>query len=333
MVERSGNGNLLIPLNLSLLSLNRNLQHSADSKDTSLWRVDNGSEALNSGVHAQVGDGEGSALVLVGLELAIAGLGSKRFDLRRDGLEALAVGILDDGGHEAGGGGDGDGNVSVRVLADNTLLLEPGRVDGGDLEESGGDTLDEEVVDGELILAIPGRSVEGLAELEELGDGEVGRDVVVGVGDLGLSEPRGDNLAHVGEGNVDKGGASGDASGSASSASSSARWLVFLDISLGDPSVLASALDVIEWDALLRSDAPGERGSKDPVTALQRSLQLSTTRLGLLSRWSRGGLRLGLWLLLLLLGLLLLWWGRLLGSSGILNAKVLEGLNIGGILN
>ena len=71
--------------------------------------------------HAQVGDGERTALVLFGLELAVLGLGGERLDFGRDAGETLAADVLDDGGDQTGRGGDGDTDVG---------LLEPVRAEG-----------------------------------------------------------------------------------------------------------------------------------------------------------------------------------------------------------
>lgn len=96
------------------------LGRGANGEDTRLRGVDDGREVVDA-VHAQVGDGEGSALVLLGLELAVAGLGGERLGLGRDGREALGADVFDDGGDEAVGGGDGDADVRALVPEMSTL--------------------------------------------------------------------------------------------------------------------------------------------------------------------------------------------------------------------
>ena len=86
----------------------------ADSEDTRLGRVDDGGEVVDA-VHSEVGDGEGSALVFGGSELAITGLLGQGLGFRRDGGQTLVVRALDDGGDQAGGSGDSDRDVRVLV--------------------------------------------------------------------------------------------------------------------------------------------------------------------------------------------------------------------------
>lgn len=89
---------------------------------------------------------------------------------------------------------------------DHALVLAVRGVDNGDLEEGCSDCLDEEVIDGELVLALGG-GVEGGAELQELTDREGSGDVVVGVSVLRVGETGCDGLAHGGEGGVGAGSA------------------------------------------------------------------------------------------------------------------------------
>ena len=77
-------------------------------------RVDNGGERVDTH-HTEVGDGEGSSLVLFRLEFAIASLSSEFLGLRRDGSESLATSIGDDRSDETGRSGDGNANVLSRV--------------------------------------------------------------------------------------------------------------------------------------------------------------------------------------------------------------------------
>ena len=60
-------------------------------QDAGLWWVDDGREALDA-VHAQVGDGEGPSLELLGLQLPRAGLLCQNLGLLADGPQTLGVG-------------------------------------------------------------------------------------------------------------------------------------------------------------------------------------------------------------------------------------------------
>lgn len=175
VVEAAGDDDLVIPLgNGALLGLHGDgdLAGGADSQDTGLRGVDDGSEALNGGVHAHVGDGEGTSLVLLRLELVLAGTLAKVLDLVGDAGQTQALNVLDNGGDQTGGGSNSNADVGGVVLTDDGLavLLAPAGVDLGNLQESNGAGLDEEVVDRELVLALSG-GVQGLAQLEKLGHG------------------------------------------------------------------------------------------------------------------------------------------------------------------
>lgn len=173
MVEAAGDGDLVVPLDGSLAVLvgggDSDLSGGADSQDSGLGRVDDGSEVVDGVVHAHVGDGDGAALVLLGLELAVTSLLGELLDLVGDGLEATALNAGDNRGDEAGRGGDGYGDVDGRELADN--ITTPAGVGSGDSLGSDGHGLDEEVVDRQLVLAVGG-AVQGLSQLQELGHGD-----------------------------------------------------------------------------------------------------------------------------------------------------------------
>lgn len=321
MVEAGSDDDLLIPSDTggTILVLNRdgNLLGGANGKDSGLGRVDDGSEALDGGVHAHVGDGDAAALVLLGLELAVAGLLGELLDGGRDALETLALDTLDDGGDEAVGGGDGNGNVDGLELADDTVA--PRAVDGRDALGSNTHGLDEEVIDGKLVAAI-GRAVERLAELEELADGEVGGNEEVGVLRDGLLQAGGNGLAHARDGDISV-GSGGTSSGSASKS--------LLDILLGDLATRTGALDVAQVDTLLASKSLGSR--EGVGLALEGSLEAAgeASVLGLGSGSRSGGRGAG--------GALVL--GLILGDSGgglaagILESEVLEGVDVGTLLD
>src|SRR5690242_1243598 len=128
VVKGAGDDNLVVPGDgwcavLGQLAGDGDLLCCANGDDAGLGRVDDGGEALDGGVHAHVGDGDAAALVLLGLELAVAGALAEILDLGGDGGEAEAVDVLDNGCHEADGGGDGDGDVDDVVLADDDLAV------------------------------------------------------------------------------------------------------------------------------------------------------------------------------------------------------------------
>lgn len=173
VVEAASEGDLVVPLDGGLAILvggrDSDLAGGADSQDSGLGRVDDGSEVRDGVVHAHVGDGNGAALVLLGLELAVTSLLGELLDLVGDGLQTTALNTGDNGGDEAGGGGNGDGHVDGRELADN--ITAPARVGSRDSLRGDAHGLDEEVVDGQLVLAVS-RAVQGLSQLQELGHGD-----------------------------------------------------------------------------------------------------------------------------------------------------------------
>lgn len=322
VVEATGHDDLVIPLsNGAFLGLDgdSDLADGADGQNTGLRRVDDGGEALNGGVHTHVADGEGTALVLLGLELVLASTLAEVADLVRDARQTQSVSTLDDRGDQAGGGGDGDTDIGGLVLADDNLAvdLNPARVDLGNLQESGSTGLDQEVVDGQLVLAIGG-GVQGLAELEELGDRQGGGHEVVGVLLHRLLQAVGNGLAHGADGDVLVGGASGGGG----------AGLVLLDIFLGDHTTPASTLEGLDRDALLKGESLG--GGGDGRLTVQGRLELLIGVLGLNS----GGLRRGgRSRRLSALGLLLLLGGWSSVVTSILQGEGLEGRDIGTLLN
>jgi hypothetical protein len=319
VVEASSKGDLVVKLNTGLVvGGDGNLLGGTNGEDGSLGRVDDSSEVVNSRVHAHVGDGDGTTLVLLGLELAVTSLLGKRLDLRRDSLKATALDTSNDRGDKTSRGGNGDGNVDVVKLADVTVA--PAGVDLRNLSAGNGDGLDQEVVDGELVLAV-GRGVESLAELEKLADGERAGDVEVRVGLGGLDQAVGNGLAHAADGDVLVGGSAGAGAGDGAADS-------LLDIGLSDLSVLAGTLDAIDADSLLASKSLGRGGNVGLAVESSLETALRLVLLGLRRRLGGGSrLRLGL-------GLLLLGGSGLSGvTASILDGELLESGDIGTLLN
>ena len=320
VVEAGGQPDLLIPLNtggaILVLDGDSDLLGGSDSQDGGLGWVDDGGELVNSGVHAHVGDGDGATLVLLGLELVIASLLGQLLDGVGDGLEATGLGASDDGGDEASGGGDGDGNVDGLELADG--IASPAGIDGGNLLAGNGDGLDEEVVDRKLVLALGG-AVQGLTQLQQLVDGDRAGDEEVRVGLGRLQQAGGNGLAHAAEGDVLVGGAGGSNGRAADQ---------LLDVLLGDLATLAGTLDTVEADAVLASQALGGGGSVG--LTVESGLELALGRGSLLglgggSRGGSGSRRLGL--------LLLLRGGSGGVAAGVLERELLKGGKIGTLLN
>ena len=317
VVEAGSKGDLVVELNTGLVvGGDGNLLRGTNSEDGGLGRVDDGSEVVNSGVHTHVGDGDGTALVLLGLELAVTSLLGKRLDLGGDGFKTTALDTSDDRGDKTSGGGNGDGNVDVVELADVTIA--PAGVDLGNLSAGNGDGLDQEVVDGELVLAVGG-GVESLAELEKLADGKRAGDEEVRVGLGGLDQAVGNGLAHAADGDILVGSAGGASGGAADG---------LLDIGLSDLSVLAGTLEAIDADTLLAGKSLGGSGNVGLTVESSLETALRLVLLGLRRRLG-GGSRLGLGLRLLLL--------RGSGLSGIttsvLDGELLESGDIGTLLN
>lgn len=321
VVEAGGDGDLVLPLNALGAVLvdcgDSNLLGGANGEDGSLGRVDNGGEVVDGVVHAHVGDGDGAALVLLGLELVVTGLLGELLDLAGDGREAAALNASDNGGDEASGGGNGNGDVDRGELADR--VIAPAGVDGRDLLGGNGNGLDQEVVDRELVLALGG-GVESLAELKELADRQCAGDEEVGVLLGRLEETVGNDLAHASQGNVLVGssgrGARGGRSGNG-----------LLDIFLGDLATLARALDGGKVDVVLAGKANGS-GESVGLT-VKRSLEGTAGRsvlLGLGGGGGGSGSGLGS----------LCGFGGLDGgtvATSILNGEVGEGGNVGAFLD
>lgn len=85
--------------------------------------VDDGSEIVYA-EHAQVGDGESTALVFFRLEFAFPGSPCERLRLSGDGGKAFGTGILDDRGNETVRSGDGNTNIRSLVPEDMSVGIQ-----------------------------------------------------------------------------------------------------------------------------------------------------------------------------------------------------------------
>lgn len=84
---------------------------TADREDARLRWVDDCTE-VGDVEHAQVGNGEGSALEFLWLQLSVTRFGCERLHVVRNRFDAFAVGTEDDRRDQSVVGGDGDGNVN-----------------------------------------------------------------------------------------------------------------------------------------------------------------------------------------------------------------------------
>src|SRR5690625_7494481 len=80
-------------------------------------------------VHAEIADAESAALVLVGLQRAVAGTVRQVARLASDLPDALAVGVADDGHDQSGLEVDGPADVDV-AAADDLVAVRGGVVFG-----------------------------------------------------------------------------------------------------------------------------------------------------------------------------------------------------------
>ncbi|KAH3687037.1 hypothetical protein WICPIJ_001981 [Wickerhamomyces pijperi] len=145
---------------------NSNLVDSTDGKNGGLWRVDDGGEEVHSWVHTQVGDTDGTALVFFWLQLVLLSTLAQVLNGGGDLKETLGFGILDNRGDQTGWGGNGNGDVDV------------------------------------VSVTVVGCGVEGLTELQQLGDRDGGGDNVGWVGLGGFQQTLADDLSHGGDWDV-----------------------------------------------------------------------------------------------------------------------------------
>lgn len=92
-------------------------ENRPDADDDGLWRIDDRVEELDS-VSAEVGDGDGSALVLIGFQFFTARACREIFDRLADVFDRTFLGVADDRGDETVIDGDGNGKVHGTVLDD-----------------------------------------------------------------------------------------------------------------------------------------------------------------------------------------------------------------------
>lgn len=96
------------------------LGSAADGEDARLRGVDDGSEVLDA-EHAEVGDAEAAALVLLGSELTSTSAGGKILDVVRDIRQTAGLGTGHDRGDQTVGSGNSDRDIGVVVSVQKTL--------------------------------------------------------------------------------------------------------------------------------------------------------------------------------------------------------------------
>src|SRR5699024_8706344 len=143
------------------------LHGGADGQDRSFGRVDDRGEGVDL-VHAEIADAEGAALVLVGLQRAVAGTVRQVARLASDLPDALAVGVADDGHDQSGL--EGDGQADVDVAAADDLVAAPGGVDFGVVAQGDRRCPDQEVGDAEADAVLGELVVELATEGQQLID-------------------------------------------------------------------------------------------------------------------------------------------------------------------
>src|SRR5215211_1719230 len=169
------------------------LDDAAHGDYRGLRRVDDRGEALDP-EHAHVGDGEGAALVLLGLQPSLAGALGEVLRGRGDGGEGLVGRVPDDGRYEALLQGDRHRQINLLVQLDP--LRGPEGVQVRVVPEGQRAGFHDEVVDRELYPLLLELLVELLAQRHEVVHLDLGGRVIVGDLLLGLRHPLADDPAH-----------------------------------------------------------------------------------------------------------------------------------------
>ena len=201
MVIGQGQGHALIGLDFAVHHLDAG-GGGADAQNTGLGRIDDGSEALDT--HgADVGNGEGSAGQIVGVDLAFAGFLSQLLGGFGDLLQGHLVGVEDGGNHQAALGIACEAEVYALEVLHGLAVVDQMSVQSLvlDVLQSACNSIHDDVVQGDLVHAHAfAVFLEALAQSQNLGSVEAD-----GVGQLCHGGQRshhgtGDNLAHIGHG-------------------------------------------------------------------------------------------------------------------------------------
>src|SRR5262249_36101980 len=171
----------------------------ADRQDRRLRRIDDGGKFAHA-VHAEIGDGGGTALVFIRLEPSGARARRHLLHLVRDRRQRLYLRARDERRDQAAVDRDRDGDVATLKAQD--AILRPYRIGGGHAPQRGRPCLDDEVVEGELegglAVVVLGRSRVGVfAQREKPPDLDVRGQVEMRDGLLRLHQTGGDGRAHA----------------------------------------------------------------------------------------------------------------------------------------
>ena len=174
------------------------LGDSADAQDGRVRLIDDG-QTEDGAELAGVGDGEGGAFDIFGLQFLGAGALAEVGDAALQAEEVEVAGVFEDGDDESPVEGDGDANVDLSMVAD-AIAFERGvdyrpllqRDDGGaDEKWHKGETNAVALLEAVLVLGAQG---------DDAGEIHFVHAVDVRAGAAGLDHALGDDLAHVGEG-------------------------------------------------------------------------------------------------------------------------------------
>ncbi len=167
---------------------------AADAAAGHLAGVDDGRDGVHA-EHADVAEGEASALVVVGAEALAARAGHEVGAGLGDLGQALALAVADHGDDEALV--EGHGEADVHLAAKEQGAVGPGDVHLRHGVEGDGEGAQDEVVEGDLRAA---RGVELVAEGHEGGHVHFDGEVEVWRGLLAVGEALGDDAAHGAQG-------------------------------------------------------------------------------------------------------------------------------------
>lgn len=159
------------------------LLHLVHAQNAHLGEVQDGG-GEEAALLAERGDGEGRALNVFELDLAVARVVRESLDLGADAEQRAPVGVFDDGHEQPRLGRGGDADVVVAAPHDLVGRLVEGAVQIGVALERGDDGLDDEGQETELDALGRGARLEPLAQIAQRGDvalfdeGEVGGRVL-----------------------------------------------------------------------------------------------------------------------------------------------------------
>lgn len=268
--------------NVILLVKGRDGAHAADAENGNLTLDNDGAQDGATDV-ANVGDCDGAARHVVGGELALLGKALEAVELGGNGDDVERADVLDDRDDEALGRVHGDTNVVLgahdegRLVVVGLVELDAG-VEDGELVEGEGDGLDDEGEVGELgQLAVMGVLGEDLVESTAQAH-EVGEVNLVGVEEVGDGEGARHALEHhllcLGERllrlrlNCSVGGGRSGSGGRLAAGSSVSVLDKLENVLLGDATVLAGAVNLVDVNLELLGQVADGRGRDGGALAL-----------------------------------------------------------------